>query len=308
MKKQFTLCMILLFTALFATAQDLQNADMETWKELAPNIVGPEGWITQNQRTENYNRIYSIKSEHAYNGDYAMKMVNHIVGGGACYSSSLRLGTFDPNNPDAHGIAFTGRPTGMAFHYTYQGAYEHVPALEGTAVLGKAEIQLIKLDPSTGEKIIIGKGVNYFGSQDNTTEFQLMEVEVEYFSDETPEILEIYFKNPCDNLPESQFTIDYVGLTGLNLNVTNTDDLTLLNEVIAFPNPAKNNLTFKSILDNNKDTDIQIFTLQGRQVAEFSFLENEKTIDVSNWSNGLYLFSIIQEEKIIDTKKFNIQN
>jgi len=305
MKNLFTLFCLLVFTSFLSTAQNIFNADMEEWKELAPNIVTPDGWISQNQISDNYNRIFCVKSEDAYNGNYALKMVNHLTGGGGCYSSSLRLGTFDPDNPTSHGIEFTERPSAMAFYYTYQGKYEYNPVLAGTAVLGKAEIQLLKWDDSTGENIVIGKGIQHFGSQNNTTEFQYKEIEIEYFSDETPETLEIYFKNPCDDLPESSLTIDYVGLLGLS--TTDTDDLTLLDEINAFPNPAKNHLTFKSILKANTDTDIRIFNLQGIQVAEFSFSGNEKTIDISDWSNGVYVYSVTQEDRIFNTKKITVQ-
>lgn len=305
MKKLFSLLFACSFIlSIQAQEQLVANADMENWIALDQGKEAPLGWITRNQVTGNYSRLYCQKSEDAYSGDYAVQMLNHHQGN-ACYSSSIRIGNFDSNNPSKEGIAFSERPAGLAFYYTYNGKFSINPDFPEAPFYGKASITLTKWDDSTNEQIIIGEGYQYFGSEHNTTEFEYAEIEVDYFSNELPDTLQIIFKNPCDNYDSTQFTIDYVGLVGMN--PTNTEEVTLLHEIEVFPNPASDALTFKTILGNEKNALIRIVDLQGKIIEGFNFTGNEKTIDVSQWTNGIYFYQVLQDGKLEKTGKLMIQ-
>ncbi len=304
MKKSTVLLSFLLMTCLVISAQNIPNADMEDWQELSQDKVAPIGWITTNQTSNNFSRTFINQSTNSYSGDYAMQMVNHIVGNGACYSSSLRLGNFDMASPDSEGVAFSQRPSGMSFYYTFHGKYPFDSAYIVSPILGKAKIQLKKWDDATNDYTIIGEGIKYFSKDDNTTEFEYAEVDIEYYSDEDPELLEILFKNPCDNDILSEFTIDFVGLQGLNS--TSLEETSLLSEINIFPNPAQDILTFESVLENEKNTLIQVFDLQGRLMDQFNFSRNQQRLDVSNWSNGMYFYQIINDGENIKSGKVSI--
>ena len=304
MKKPISILTFLLLISLIISAQDIPNADMEEWQELPQNKVAPIGWITTNQTSNNFTRTFINQSSNSYSGDYALQMVNHIVGNGACYSSSIRLGNFDASIPDSEGVAFSQRPSGMSFYYTFHGHYNFDSLLVGSPILGNAKIQLKKWDDATNDYAIVGEGIKYFGKNINTTEFEYAEVDIEYYSDEDPEILEISFKNPCDNDTLSQFTIDFVGLRGLN--PTSVEETISLSEIMVFPNPAQDILTFESVLENGKNTMIQVFDLQGKLKSQFNFLGNQQRVDVSNWSNGMYFYQIINEGKEIKSGKVSI--
>lgn len=304
MKKTVALLSFLLLTCLFLSAQIIPNDDMEEWQDFPQDKVGPIGWITTNQTSNNYSRNFINQSTNAYSGNYAMQMVNHVVGNGACYSSSLRLGNFDANDPTAEGIPFSQRPTGMSFYYTFHGHYAFDSLLMGSAILGHAKIQLKKWDDATNDFIIVGEGVKYFGKNDNTTEFLYTELEIQYYLDDDPEFLEISFKNPCDNDTLTEFTIDVVELRGLN--PTNINETTPLSEINVFPNPAQDILTFESVLENGKNTFIQVFDMQGRMMEQFNFIGNQNRIDVSDWGNGMYFYQISTEGEKIKSGKFSI--
>ncbi|MFK7774453.1 MAG: T9SS type A sorting domain-containing protein [Saprospiraceae bacterium] len=304
MKKTIALLSFLLLTCLITFAQVIPNDDMEDWKELSQNKVAPIGWITTNQTSNNFSRTFINQSTNSFSGDYAMQMVNHIVGNGACYSSSLRLGNFDPDNPTAEGMAFSQRPTGMAFYYTFHGHYAFDSLFLGSPILGYAEIQLKKWDDNTNDFIIVGEGKKYFSKDDNTAEFEYAEVAIEYYSEDAPEVLEISFKNPCDNDSLSEFTIDLVELRGLN--PTNINETTPLSEINVFPNPAQDALTFESVLGIEKNTIVQVFDLQGKLMNQFNFSGNQQRIDVSNWSNGMYFYQILNDGEKIKNGKVSI--
>ncbi|MFK8010281.1 MAG: T9SS type A sorting domain-containing protein [Saprospiraceae bacterium] len=304
MKKIISLLSFLSIISIITSAQIIPNTDMEDWQELSQNKVAPIGWITTNQTSNNFSRTFINQSTNSYSGDFALQMVNHIVGNGACYSSSLRLGNFDPDNPTAEGIAFSQRPTGMSFYYTFHGHYLFDSLFMGSPILGNAKIQLKKWDDATNEFMIVGEGTKYFGKNDNTTEFEYAEVNIQYYSADDPEILEISFKNPCDNDSLSEFTIDVVELRGLNS--TNINETSPLSEINVFPNPAKDLLTFESVLESDKNTSIQIFNMQGKLMSQFNFLGNQQRVDVSNWSNGMYFYQISNEREKLKSGKVSI--
>lgn len=304
MKKTIALFSFLLLTSLITFAQHIPNDDMEDWQEFSQNKVGPNSWITTNQTSNNFSRTFINQSTNAYSGDYAMQMVNYIPGNGACYSSSIRLGNFDPNDPTAEGIAFSQRPSGMSFYYTFHGHYAFDSLFIGSAILGYAKIKLKKWDDNTNDFVLVGEGVKYFSEDDNTTEFEYAEVGIQYFSEDDPEVLEIHFKNPCDNDTLSEFTIDVVELRGLNS--TNINEATPLSEINVFPNPAQDILTFESVLGNGKNTTVQIFDMNGKLMSQFNYSGNQQTVDVSNWSQGMYFYHITNDGEKIKNGKVSI--
>ena len=62
-------------------------------------------------------------------------------------------------------------------------------------------------------------------------------------------------------------------------------------KVKVYPNPANNTLNFK--FDDQKKYTITILTLIGQEVSTLSNIKSSTKIDVSNLSQGVYLFQII---------------
>jgi hypothetical protein len=77
----------------------------------------------------------------------------------------------------------------------------------------------------------------------------------------------------------------------MNSIISSNDDIIIENNIKIYPNPATNN-----IMINVSDDDshlISIFALDGRRMYK-SIVNNYTTIDVSEWSSGLYF---VQSEK-----------
>jgi hypothetical protein len=95
------------------------------------------------------------------------------------------------------------------------------------------------------------------------------------------------------------------GLVGYNdlgvvtaLHEKNTDD------IIIYPNPAQNNLTFKFSKQSSSTVYILLRNVLGKQVAEYtSQVTNSMAgIDLADLSNGLYYYTLVNNEKMIKGK------
>lgn len=77
-----------------------------------------------------------------------------------------------------------------------------------------------------------------------------------------------------------------------------TEKLTLENQIIVYPNPANEKL-FISIPDNNPAKSIKVYSFDMKEIG----VVNDKTIDVSTFSSGIYIIAIEFNNKKV-YKKF----
>jgi len=85
---------------------------------------------------------------------------------------------------------------------------------------------------------------------------------------------------------------------------TSTDDEDFKNEVIVYPNPASDYLVFEM---NELDSQLKIYNSRGQIFFNDFFLQKENQIDVSQYSKGIYFYSIRSAGKI-KTGKFIVIN
>lgn len=116
-------------------------------------------------------------------------------------------------------------------------------------------------------------------------------------------------ENPTDN--ENFYRIKQLENTGsYNYSATKMIKFTKSIQVAVYPNPASEKLTISSSEKNTADNRISITDLMGRKVHEQSFLKGSKllTLNVANWSKGIYYLSIRNDEGIqVFTKKVLIR-
>ncbi|MFK8005676.1 MAG: T9SS type A sorting domain-containing protein, partial [Saprospiraceae bacterium] len=91
-------------------------------------------------------------------------------------------------------------------------------------------------------------------------------------------------------------------------NVTSVEKISLLEKTKLFPNPTNDFLLVKIPNSQNDNLEISITNILGQPMIENYFLEKGKTefsIDVNDWSSGIYFLKIKieQEERIW---KFNV--
>ncbi len=93
-----------------------------------------------------------------------------------------------------------------------------------------------------------------------------------------------------------------------NCSLSSISSITDNYSLTAFPNPAKDKVTINYTVDNNNDNTIQIYSINGKVIYQEK-LSSEKhtlTLDVSNWASGIYMYSIISENRNRIAKKLII--
>ena len=195
------------------------------------------------------------------------------------------------------GYPILGGQMGWVFYYKYFTNFTaHSP---NPAQYARAYITLSKWDSTLQDQVEIGHGELFFGELQS--EFVYVEVPVEYYSDDTPDLLEISFYNPCD--PSNQgasLSVDYVGLVG---GLTPTAENNFENDIKIFPNPTSNYLNI-TLPPELRKTKFRVFDLTGRMVLLENISGNvTEKIELKGFENGMYSYQIISENKSIKQGK-----
>lgn len=80
-------------------------------------------------------------------------------------------------------------------------------------------------------------------------------------------------------------------------------------QIIAFPNPANNSITFKMVNAEPKNScQISLFDIRGEILLNFSLdkSEGKKTISLESFSSGVYFYKVEDNEKVLQTNKLII--
>lgn len=126
----------------------------------------------------------------------------------------------------------------------------------------------------------------------------------------------------CDFYPDGAGTniVDYVIFNNTNLSdsvsVRVTYDITtgingnyVSNSLIAFPNPANNQLNFKYNLVS-KNSHINIFDVVGKKINTISLNSNQGvySLNTENYLQGVYFYTFVVDGKKVSTSKFIINH
>lgn len=88
------------------------------------------------------------------------------------------------------------------------------------------------------------------------------------------------------------------------LSINNTPEQ---NSVQLYPNPANDKVSVSIDRNTSNVLLIKLHSICGNTVKEFHFTNNDNNIDVSHLSQGLYIYTISEDNKIIATGKLGIQ-
>ncbi len=75
------------------------------------------------------------------------------------------------------------------------------------------------------------------------------------------------------------------------------------NQWKTYPNPANETIFFENENSNLQATHIQVFDIAGREYASFN-AQNQSSLDVSTWQNGVYVYHIFDGEKLLFEGRF----
>jgi hypothetical protein len=76
--------------------------------------------------------------------------------------------------------------------------------------------------------------------------------------------------------------------------------------VSIYPNPVSAELTVSTSFDNLIAADVKmiVYDAVGKKIDEFKLQNNTSTFDLSAYNNGIYLFSIVSNNAILNNGKF----
>jgi hypothetical protein len=74
----------------------------------------------------------------------------------------------------------------------------------------------------------------------------------------------------------------------------------------AYPNPASNLFNIK-LASNTANVAVRIFNILGEEVLEQNLILGLNTIDLDEFTSGVYFYSILQNNKAIETKKLIVR-
>ncbi len=197
------------------------------------------------------------------------------------------------------GYPFTSRPT----YLTY--CYQAEPQPGDTCGLG---VLFWKWNGST--RTIIGGGLNQYSTSNSSMTNATLNIV--YTSTITPDSMAIYagssYKFPTTGTSirkgakeGSIFYVDNIFYPGVGVGEQNIFDIKLS----VFPVPATNVL--KVVADNNDAKNMVITDLSGKTIEKVMFENNTLNIPVTNYQNGVYLYTVIGSQgQTLKTGKFTV--
>jgi beta-glucanase (GH16 family) len=105
--------------------------------------------------------------------------------------------------------------------------------------------------------------------------------------------------NISANFNQDTFEIDYVRIYQESNLSTPTDGVK--KKVLLIPNPVKNKLTIQ-FDENQKASHVTIYSIQGQELSSFTMNSEQETIDVSDFSNGIYIIKIASKNGSFTSK------
>lgn len=74
-----------------------------------------------------------------------------------------------------------------------------------------------------------------------------------------------------------------------------------------YPNPASTNLNIKAITNGNNVV-LKLYNIMGELVKTETIVDGNNLINVSNLTDGIYFYSVIKNNQIVETKKLIIKH
>ena len=87
---------------------------------------------------------------------------------------------------------------------------------------------------------------------------------------------------------------------------TGVNDLSANNTVSIYPNPVANELTVATSFENNTriDAKMLVYDAIGQQINEFKLQDDISTVNLSSCANGVYFYTITNNNTIVNNGKF----
>ncbi len=100
---------------------------------------------------------------------------------------------------------------------------------------------------------------------------------------------------------ETLLEIVYNKMMNTTCNEPNSvNGMFVLENISAFPNPTKNTVELSGL--SNRNTQISIYDVSGKKLNEYSLNSTNNKIDLTNYSNGLYILKLNNNHNVVNLK------
>ena len=297
MKKFFTIISVITITATGALAQALPNNGFEAWTPNAsPAYDTPNSWSTLNPTTVTFGGVITCFKATAagdfHNGTAALKLVTKTVAT-QVVNGIATTGTIDVLTQKINGgIAYTGRPDSLV------GFYKYTP---------------VNTDNGFIQMILTGAGgdTDTVGIATFKTPATTVAAYTRFSAKFTYKSTNAVAKALCIISSSASATVHFDG------SILFVDDLDLISiptdikessasNVAVGPNPAADFLIVKN--PETANINFLIYDVTGRKMTEQVIVNKTNTIDLNEFKNGIYMYSITNEsKKVIKTGRIIVQ-
>lgn len=202
---------------------------------------------------------------------------------GACSASANRTTRYEQNN-----------------HYTANYGY----VLQNTGVIGTQGSSSVCIDNiygNTGSQAITLGHTNVI----STTNANTASTIGNFFDDANSQV---YFTNWNDPIHDSSayyyidnvFVYEIPGLTGVHKNFQKAPSITL------YPNPSNGEFTISSSSSFQKNEELNIFNVNRKLVSKSVLKGKKTTLNLSDLNEGIYYYTIQQNNKLLNRDKIVI--
>jgi hypothetical protein len=273
----------------------IPNSGFENWGAPFSQPQEPTGWLTANlfasplltfpNPNPNTASVTQATGVDKHSGTYAAKIVTvklsynpdpvnipDTLGALATGSANLSL---QINN----GFAYTARPNQLDFFAKY------TPSGVDTAF---AYVELTKWNGTSRD--LVADGALAFGA---SSAYLAKTINMVYYLSSFPDTCTIVFSSSSQVAPKlgSALYVDELSFTGWN-SVNDNNPLAAF--VKAYPNPANNNFTIDTELEDAKT--VVIYDMLGNVVEKFELQNKIVVIDTRKFAPGMYLYTLFNEK------------
>jgi len=289
MNKFFTFLGVFLFASTMMVAQTaIENAGFEEWVvDTGGDYDEPAGyWATLNAISKLFPIAPVTASQETNNvhaGNFAVRLESKsfLIApiGGLLATAFFDTQVTDPTTALKTGQPFTDKPT------SFSGWYDYKPEADDSATIG---LQLTRW--VNDEQLLVGE-VGLFVHE--TTEYNKFDLEIEYFSEETPDSILIVFGSSAGaedfNIQVgSVLYIDEIALSydeePSGISLSDGDRFVKL-----YPNPAADVVSIE-FNDWSGKGSFEVMDLQGRLMYSDQTKDENYQLSVSNWDAGHYFY------------------
>ena len=304
MKRTCLVIIIFLTVYFFGFSQQIPGSDFESWNQNHYNTSFPtlyywevlpsNIWASSNAATTIVNQFCMQQTTDAHSGSYAAyletKNIFSQIAAGNLFTGYFIADLF--NSKAMRGIPFTARPTEFRGYYKYTSvSYTYNSA----TIPDSCAIYAILSKWNGSQRVEVGKA-ELFTSVSSTTYNQFI-LPFNYSSSDTPDTISVVFASSKNGEffrggVGSKLYIDDVSLTYLS---------GIENNNVPFKKYFSENLWIFNF-DNPVYGEICIYDVSGRLLFKRTMTGNETQINVEEWKNGIYCYSIFTEEKTYSGK------